>query len=354
MEKTALAEVDERTGQFLRTASRYRSFVPSPRYPLEPGRYILYVSMACPWANRCMAVLFLKGLEKVIRVAITHPVWQRTRPHSKTDLHSGWVFRDPSDTTPVHNVDGFGSFTSEGCIPDPLGRVECIRDLYDEEQDKKFTVPVLFDSHTRTIVNNESSDIMRMMNNWNIPIEDVGRVATSLDLYPEDDRAEIDRLADFIYHSINDGVYKCGFAKTQEAYDTAVTSLFSALDECDAILSKQRWLAGTKNISEVDIKLFCTLIRFDPVYVVYFKTNCKLIEQYDNLREYVLDILSTYPEVRRSVDMTHIKTHYFGSHPTLNPYAIVPKGPQSEWWCDVDQISSRSVKLGRKAVAFEV
>lgn len=262
------------------------------------------------------------------------------------DEHCGWVFRDERDD-PVSTSEGHGSFDCTGCVPDPLGCARSVRDLYAED-DTKFSVPVLYDAGTKTIANNESSDILRILNGW--PGQ---QMRTTIDLYPPDDRAEIDRINDFVYSNINNGVYRCGFATTQHAYDEAVSALFAALDKCDRILSKQRWLANTKELSEADIRLFVTLIRFDAVYVVYFKTNVKTIREYEHLREYVLDVLATYPEVARSVDMNHIKRHYFGSHAKLNPYGIVPRGPDA-WWDDVVRPSSRSVRLGRRGVAFEV
>jgi putative glutathione S-transferase len=332
MEKTALAEVER--GRFTRTASVYRG-VPTPEELSEPNRFVLYISLACPWANRCLAALFLLKLEDKLPVSVVHPVWQRTRPDDDTDKHCGWVFRRENDE-PVSTVDGHGSFDCSGCVPDPLGLARAVRDLY-AESDAKFTVPVLYDAKTKSIVNNESSDILRILNSW--------AAEGPTDLYPESDRAEIDRMNEFIYESINNGVYKCGFATTQEAYDEAVAVLFGALDECDMILSKRRWIANTRDISESDIRLFMTLIRFDAVYVVYFKTNLRMLKEYQHLREYVLDILATYPEVARSVNMRHIKTHYFCSHAKLNPYGIVPRGPEA-WWDDVVFPSKRSLTMG--------
>ena len=344
MEKTALAEVTE--GKFDRSPSLYRDTPTSNEY--SNNDFILYVSLACPWANRCLAVVYLKGLEDRLRVSVVHPVWQRTRPDDASDKHCGWVFRDERDV-PVSTVDGHGSFDCRGCVGDPLGRA-CIRDLYDETTDAKFTVPVLYDATRNAIVNNESSEIMRILNGW--PGASNGRTKT-LDLYPVEDRAEIDRINEFTYESINNGVYKCGFATSQLAYDHAVEELFLALEACDGILARQRWIANTEGISEADIRLLMTLIRFDAVYVVYFKTNVRMIKDFRHLPDYVLDILATYPDIARSIDMGHIKTHYFCSHSLLNPYGIVPRGPEP-WWDDVVRPSRRSVTMGRKGVAFEV
>mmetsp|Transcript_4867 Transcript_4867/g.14082 ORF Transcript_4867/g.14082 Transcript_4867/m.14082 type:complete len:346 (+) Transcript_4867:172-1209(+) len=344
MEKTALAEVVE--GVFKRSPSRYRG-TPSEDEMNDDSRFVLYISYACPWANRTLAVVYLKGLEDQIRVSVVHPVWQRTRPEDPADTHCGWVFRDEHND-PVSTANGHGSFDCRGCVPDPLGH-RCIRDLYNETYDTKFTVPVLYDSKRKIIVNNESSEIMRILNGW--PVRPAG--TKHIDLYPAEDRAEIDRINELTYEAINNGVYKCGFATTQSAYDRAVEELFLALDECDRILSKQRWIANTEEVSEADIRLVMTLIRFDAVYVVYFKTNVRMIKDFAHLAEYVRDVLATYPAIARSIDIGHIKTHYFCSHPLLNPYGIVPRGPEP-WWDDIARPSTRAVTMGRKGVAFEI
>ena len=207
MEKTALAEVSS-TGRFQRTASVYRS-VPSREELAEPDRFVLYVSLACPWANRCLAAVYLKRIEDRLRVSVVHPVWQRTRPGDAADTHIGWVFRDEQDD-PVSTVDGYGTFDCRGCVSDPLGH-KTVRELY-SETDTKFTVPVLYDAKKRVIVNNESSEILRIINGWPGSGEDLEK---TIDLYPVDERAEIDRINQFTYESINNGVYKCGFATSQ-------------------------------------------------------------------------------------------------------------------------------------------
>ena len=341
-EKTALAEVDAKDGKFKRTPSSYRHVIhKTGDFPPDKNRYILYVSLACPWACRCVATYYLKGLEDVISLSVVHPVWARTR---EEDMHCGWRFASPDDP-PVSNPKGYGSFPCDGCIPDPLGSFKFVRDMYDEARDTKYTVPVLFDSVTKTIVNNESSDIMRMLNaSFNDHAKNPG-----LDLYPEDCRAAIDVMNESIYESVNNGVYKCGFATTQSAYDEAVTELFESLERIEQTLTKSRYLCGDV-LTEADVRLFCTLIRFDPVYVVYFKTNVKTLHEFPSIREYVKDVYSI-PEVQKSVDMDHIKMHYFASHPTQNPYAIIPRGPFPAWWTCGDH---NRHKMTKQAVSWTV
>ncbi|KAI8111178.1 hypothetical protein M9434_004751 [Picochlorum sp. BPE23] len=345
--RTALDEVDTSTGAFKRKPSAYRDIVGGDAHPVEKNRYCLYISLACPWACRCLAVYYMKGLDSVIQLSIVHPVWARTNPDK--DSHTGWQFADPDDP-PKANPAGYGSFSCEGCIPDPLhlDGVTYIRDLYEMSGDTngKYTVPVLFDSVTRTIVNNESADIVRMLNaSFNQLIDDPHKA--SLDLYPPDLRESINTTNDMVYESINNGVYRCGFAKSQEAYDEANAELFAALDRCEDILTRSRYLCGD-TITEADIRLFVTLIRFDTVYVVYFKTSKKTIREYPALSDYVRDLYSV-PEIRQSVDMKHIKHHYFASHPTLNPYAIVPADGHP-WWED----DHARYKMTKQAVAWSI
>lgn len=202
-----------------------------------------------------------------------------------------------------------------------------VRDLYEAAKDTtgKYSVPVLWDKRENTIVNNESSDIIRMFNS---SFNSIAKNPT-LDLYPEGLRSSIDDVNEWVYPTINNGVYRCGFATQQGAYEAAFKELFSSLDRCEEILSKQRYVAGNA-LTEADIRLFMTLIRFDEVYVVYFKTNAKFIREYPNLKGYVQDLYQT-PGMRESINMQHIKTHYFTSHPKLNYYAIVPVGGEA-WW----------------------
>jgi putative glutathione S-transferase len=214
-----------------------------------------------------------------------------------------------------------GHILVDGCTLDPHNPgTKSIRDLYELSGDThgKYTVPVLWDTREKCIVNNESSDIMRMLNTAFEGHEEP-------DLYPLALRKEIDEINSFVYDNINDGVYRCGFAKTQAAYDTAVTALYSALDAIEERLATRKFLCGDA-LTEADIRLFMTLIRFDEVYVVYFKTNKRTIAQFPNLLRHTKDLFNK-EEIGSTVDMKHIKTHYFTSHPQLNPFAIIPAGP---------------------------
>jgi len=326
--RTALAEVDT-TGAFKRSASSYRNIISAedPVFRPAAGRYHLYVSLACPWANRCIAVLNLKGLQGVFGVTVVHPTWARSRPENPSDTHCGWRFHDSSSGTLVSSSSGFGSFLIEGCTPDVVNGAKFVRDLYELSSDTygKYTVPVLWDKERSCIVNNESSEIMRMLNS---AFNDFATGSFSeQNLYPSDVelRGTIDKWNDFIYESINDGVYRCGFAKSQEAYESAVRVLFAALDKVEMRLGESRYITGSQ-LTESDIRLFMTLARFDEVYVVYFKCNVKSITDYPNLRHYCRELFQIEP-IGSSIDMTHIKTHYFTSHPHLNPFAIIPAGP---------------------------
>lgn len=324
--KTALDEMST-TGEFKRTEAGFRSKIEKgSRFEPEAGRYHLYISYGCPWACRCVAVMYLKGLEDAIGLSVTHPTWQRTRPNDPQDEHSGWTFAAPGDS-PLQNQTGHGSFGTEDCIPDSVNNAKFVRDLYELAKDTtgKYTVPVLWDKKEKTIVNNESSEIVLMLNS---AFDHVAK-KPEVDLNPEALRAKMDEVNEWIYPTINNGVYRCGFATKQEAYENAYKELFESLDRCEEILSKQRYIAGDV-LTMADIRLFMTLIRFDPVYVVYFKTNKALIREYPNLREYTKELYQI-PGIKASVNIRHIKTHYFTSHPKLNAYAIIPKGPEA-WW----------------------
>eukprot|EP01023_Acetabularia_acetabulum_P063709 TRINITY_DN8041_c0_g1_i1.p1 TRINITY_DN8041_c0_g1~~TRINITY_DN8041_c0_g1_i1.p1 ORF type:complete len:391 (+),score=45.13 TRINITY_DN8041_c0_g1_i1:27-1199(+) len=322
--KTALDEMSK-DGEFKRTEAGFRNHIKQgTKFEPEGGRYHLYISYACPWACRALALYYLKGLQDVIGLSVVHPTWQFTRPGK--DEHTGWAFRSLEDP-PLASSTGFGSFDSTGCIPDDVNNAKFVRDLYEKANDTtgKYSVPVLWDKKEATIVNNESSEIIRMFNSeFNTICKN-----PDLDLYPEELREKIDEVNAWIYPNINNGVYRCGFATSQQAYDRAFQELFEALDKVEEILSKNRYICGQK-LTEADIRLFVTLIRFDPVYVVYFKTNKKFLSQYPNIKEYVREIYQM-PEVKKSVNLGHIKNHYFSSHPKLNYYAIVPNGGE-HWW----------------------
>lgn len=324
--RDSLEEVTK-DGKFTRTASGYRENISDdhPIYKPEAGRYHLYISYACPWANRCLAMLKLKGLDEVISFSAVHPTWQKTKPDDPEDKHFGWAFYDSASGEALKNPNGYGSFAPAGCEPDRINNARFIRDLYElsNDQFKKYSVPVLWDKQTKTIVNNESSEIVRMFN-ASFQAFSSGPFAGH-DFYPPEHQAAIDALNDWIYTDINDGVYKCGFAKSQTAYDEAVDILFRALDRVEDVLSRGRFLLGPV-LSEADIRLFMTLVRFDEVYVVYFKCNVRRVADYPHIRHYLRDLTQT-AELRHSVNMAHIKMHYFTSHALLNAYAVIPKGP---------------------------
>ena len=230
------------------------------RFPA--GRYLLYVALACPWANRCLAVLRLKGLTHALDVCTVHPVWARTRPDKADDTHCGWQFRRPTDP-PVSNPAGLGSFPCDGCTPDPVFDARFLRDVYEKcgaPPGARFTVPVLFDKASKRIVNNESSEIIRILNS---AFNDIAE-HPEMDLYPIELRETIDEVNAWTYSDINNGVYRCGFATTQAAYEEAFHALSAALDRCERLLGTQRYLAGSR-LTEADVRLFMTLIRYDEV-----------------------------------------------------------------------------------------
>jgi len=319
-------------GAFKRTSSVFRDFISEegPFLP-EANRYYLYVAYACPWASRCLALYYIKGLEDVIGLSIVHPTWQRTKPDSETDTHADWVFRNPGDA-PLSSQLGYGSFPCDHCIPDSVNGALTIRELYEKSVSEHphtsgvYSVPVLWDKKLKVIVNNESSEITSMFNSqFNHLCRN-----PDLNLEPTELKEEMEKANAWIYPNINDGVYRCGFAKSQAAYNEAFGNLFTALDKLEEILQHQRYICG--NVLTIpDIRAFVTLIRFDEVYVVYFKTNKKLIRHsYPNIFNYIKDIFQSY-EVYKSVNMDEIKTHYYTSHPHLNTYAIIPNGNPDNW-----------------------
>ncbi|RDE08729.1 glutathione S-transferase family protein [Pelagibacterium lacus] len=293
-------------GKFKRSQAAFRNWVtadgsPGPSgqggFAAESGRYHLYVSYACPWAHRTLIFRALKGLEDHITVSSVSP---------KMPDETGWAFTGEmgSDKDPIHGADYLWQVYAKA-MPDYSGRV---------------TVPVLWDKKTGSIVSNESSEIIRMFNSaFN------GLTGNTLDFYPEAKRAEIDAINEWVYSDINNGVYKAGFATTQEAYTEAVTALFSALDRVEDILSRQPFLAGDA-ATEADWRLVTTLMRFDAVYVGHFKCNIRRIADYPHLQAY-LKTLYEWPGVAPTVRIDHIKTHYYWSHITINPTRIVPEGP---------------------------
>ena len=286
-------------GRYVRKESAFRNWVRadgSTAFAPESGRYHLYVSLACPWAHRTLIFRALKRLESVISVSVVDPLMAA----------DGWVFGDTEAST-ADDVNGVSLLHQIYTLAEPTfsGRV---------------TVPVLWDRKTRTIVNNESSEIIRMFNSEFDAFGD-----SSLDLYPEALAREIDELNAYIYPRINNGVYRCGFATTQEAYEEAYRELFEGLDEIDARLEGRRYLLGPQ-ATEADWRLFTTLVRFDAVYVGHFKCNRQRIADYENLSGYLRDLYQT-PGISGTVNMIHIKRHYYESHRTINPTSIVPLGP---------------------------
>lgn len=260
----------------------------------------------------------LKGLEKVINMSVVHPTFLRTKPDE--DEHLGWTFIKESDADFIPNALGKGKISTKGSTGDLVHNYSSIRELYEKSGDVggKYTVPVLYDTKTNQIVNNESSEIIEMFNSaFNEFAE-----KPDVDLFPAEKLEEIEMYNEMIYNTVNNGVYRCGFAQAQEPYDIALEELFTTLDKLETILEKKRYLCGD-TMTIADLRLFVTLVRFDHVYYVHFKTSKKLIREYPNLFAYTRDLYQT-PGINESVNMTHIVDHYLTSHVKLNPYGIVP------------------------------
>ena len=296
-------------GRFVRAESRFRNWITGDGesgFPGVAGRYHLYVSLACPWAHRTLIVRHLKGLEQAIALSIVDPDMDE----------QGWAFSE-----------------RPGCIPDPVFGARHLHEIYTRAEPRfsgRVTVPVLWDRERATIVNNESSEIVRMFN-----AAFPGTATEEPDLYPEALRAEIDTVNARVFRDINNGVYRAGFATTQEAYEEAFDQLFAALDRVERRLSRGRYLCGG-TLTEADWRLFTTLVRFDPVYVGHFKCNLQRIADYPNLSNYVRDLYQV-PGVAETCDFGHIKRHYHRSQPSINPTGIVPKGPASDLAADHDR-----------------
>jgi putative glutathione S-transferase len=290
-------ETGER-GEFVRQQSAFRDRVTadgSSGLPAEAGRYHLYVSLACPWASRAVIYRKLKGLEEAIPMTVVDPVRDA----------KGWRFFDDD--------------------PDPVNGFEYLSEAYlqtDPNFSDRVTVPLLWDTKSGRAVNNESSEIIRMLNS------EFNEFAANpeLDLYPEELREEIDEINERVYNSVNNGVYRAGFATTQEAYEEAFDELFGTLDWLDGLLAECRYLTGDR-ITEADWRLFVTLVRFDPVYVGHFKCNLRRIADYPNLSGYLRDLYQQ-PGIAETVDFDHIKRHYYMTHPQINPTGVVPRGPE--------------------------
>jgi glutathionyl-hydroquinone reductase len=289
-------DTSETAGDFIRPGAQFRNSITtdgSSGYAPEPGRYHLYVSLACPWAHRTLIFRRLKKLEQAISVSVVEPVMSS----------EGWAFS--SD------------------LPDHLHGCSHLHKIYTMTQpgySGRVTVPVLWDKQTQRIVNNESADIIRMLNS-----EFSSAPSSGADYYPSAARRDIDEINAYVYENVNNGVYRCGFAGTQAAYEAAVRRLFVALDKLEDRLSRSRYLVGGAQ-TEADWRLFTTLLRFDAVYHGHFKCNLRRIEDFPNLSGYVRDLFQT-ADVGDTVNFDHIKRHYYMSHVHINPNRIVPLGP---------------------------
>lgn len=293
-------DTENNQGEFKREQSQFRGQIGSDEFPTEADRYHLYVSLACPWAHRALIFRRLKKLESLISVSVVSPIM----------LEHGWTF----------DID-------QGSSGDPLHNAKYLHELYTRNQHDysgRVTLPVLWDKKQQRIVNNESADIIRQ---FNYAFADLAEKTP--DYYPESLQADIDAINDEIYNKVNNGVYRCGFATTQQAYEDAYDALFAALDTIENQLGTQRFLCGD-TISEADWRLFTTLIRFDAVYHGHFKCNRQRLEDYPHLSNY-LRHLYQWPGVADTVDFSHIKRHYYVSHPMINPTQVVPVGPDIDY-----------------------
>jgi len=287
-------------GRFIREDSQFRNWITADGhtgFPAEAGRYHLYVSLACPWAHRTLIFRRLKQLEEIISISIVHPYMGE----------QGWTFAP-----------------GESCVGDPIHGKQYLHEIYTlarPDYTGRVTVPVLWDKRENTIVSNESSEIIRMLN-----IEFNALTDCKTDYYPPELRGTIDSINKVVYEKVNNGVYRCGFATRQEAYEEAFGELFDTLDDLDARLDKQRYLAGNR-LTEADWRLFTTLVRFDAVYVGHFKCNRHRIADYPSLSAYLRELYQ-FPGIEPTVNFRHIKRHYYESHHQINPTGLVPLGPE--------------------------
>ncbi|WP_049890492.1 glutathione S-transferase family protein [Halogeometricum borinquense] len=304
--RTDAYESTNEDGEFNRQETSFRNWIrddADAEFPAESGRYHLYISRACPWAHRTAMTRRLKGLEDAISLSVVEPV----------RINDGW------------------EFSAE--YPDPLYGEDYLRDIYtraDDEFTGRVTVPVLWDKERETIVNNESREIMRMLDT-----EFDAHAKHDVDLWPEGYREEVDESIDSIYEPINNGVYRAGFADSQDAYDEAITELFDALDHWESVLEDQRFVVGDV-LTEADIAMFVTLIRFDHVYHTHFKCNRRAIHEYPNLWNYTKE-LAQLPGVAETINIDHITRHYYMSHGDVNPKRLVPVGPDIDFYDDHDR-----------------
>ena len=285
-------------GKFIRTEAQFRNFIDyHSEFTPDSGRYHLYVSLACPWAHRTLIYRSLKDLNDHISCSVVNPYM----------LENGWTFEE--------------SFP--GTTSDHLFSKQYLYQIYlkaNSNYSGRVTVPVLWDKKNQTIVSNESSEIIRM---FNYSFNEL--TGNNLDFYPEKFQEKIDEINDFTYHNINNGVYKVGFATKQSVYEEELDRLFNALDQVEEMLEQNTYLLGSEML-ECDLRLFPTLLRFDPVYVGHFKCNKKRIIDYPNINRYLQSIKSN-SKIKPTINIDHIKTHYYGSHPTINPNGIIPTGP---------------------------
>ena len=288
---------EDNDGKFIREDAQFRDWISKDgKFQPEAGRYHLYVCLACPWASRCLMMRKLKGLEEIISLSVVNPVM----------LEHGWTFED-----------------GPGVIADPIIDADYMHEIYTHVEPTysgRVTVPVLYDKKTDTIVNNESSDIIRMMNT---AFDEIG--ATPGDYYPADLRDEIDDINDYVYDHVNNGVYKAGFATEQQVYEKEAQNVDDALAKLNDRLEHQDYLVGDQ-LTEADIRLFTTLIRFEHVYFGHFKCNLHHLTEYPHLWEYTKRIYN-YENLADTVDFDHIQTHYYKSHAMINPNQIIPAGP---------------------------
>lgn len=310
---------DSSSGRFERSQSQWRDWITIDGKPAEgrlrgfkaePGRYHLYVSLACPWAHRTLIFRVLKKLEKIISVSVVHHLM----------LESGWTF-----------------LAEDGATGDQIYGLDFLHQIYtkaDPAYSGRVTVPVLWDRKEQTIVSNESSEIIRMLNS---AFDEWGDA--TVDFYPPALRGKIDAVNAEVYGAVNNGVYRAGFATSQTAYEEAFDDLFATLDGLETRLSRQRYLVGDR-ITEADWRLFTTLVRFDPVYVGHFKCNRRRIADYPNLSNYLRDLYQV-TGVAQTVDMHHIKSHYYASHRNINPTGIIPVGPEIDHMAPHDRARFR-------------
>ena len=299
-------DTKETGGRFVRSESQFRDWITadgSSGFRAEAGRYHLYVALSCPWAHRTVIMRALKGLEDAVGLSVVDILM----------LEEGWVFSE-----------------APGGIPDAVNGFSRLHEVYtkaDPGYTRRVTVPALWDKERQTIVDNESSEIIRMFNS-EFAATGAG-AGGGEDYYPAELRADIDTINETVYDTVNNGVYKAGFATCQEAYEAAYDALFATFDELEARLGRQRYLVGP-SITEADWRAFTTLVRFDAVYHYHFKCNRRRLTDYPNLWGYTRELYQV-PGVAETVNMEHIKGHYYRSHTSVNPTQVVPKGPDTDF-----------------------